>query len=302
MTSLLITGATVFTGEGPIHTRADVIVEDGLIAAVGPDLRAPEGAAVIEADGLFMTPGLIDAHTHLALPDVPERAEPHPDTPFHAARAASLCLSSGVTTVRDVGGNNHADLALSRAIRRGLVPGPHMICCGQAIVPTGGHIHYFCQEADGPEAVRAAARRQMKAGATWIKLMISGGIANVEEHPDEMHYTREEIAAAVEAAAERGAGHILAETAARQAAVVVAEIGRAVALAEAMAAGQTGMIAAGITDRAALAGALHGVIAAEAGIVGGGLGWQPGLPDAALRVGCTGRSGPRPETGFRRMR
>ena len=204
MTSLFITGATVFTGEGPVHTRADVAVEDGRIAAVGPDLKVPEGAEVIEADGLFMTPGLIDAHTHLALPDVPERPEPHPDTAFHAVHAASLALSSGVTTVRDVGGNNHADLALARAIKRGLVPGPRMICCGQAIVPTGGHIHYFCQEADGPDAVRAAARRQMKAGATWIKLMISGGIANVEEHPDEMHYTREEIAAAVEAAAARG--------------------------------------------------------------------------------------------------
>jgi len=204
MTPLFITGATVFTGEGPIHTRADVVVEDGRIAAVGPDLAPPAGATVIEADGHFLTPGLIDIHTHLALPDVPERDEPHPDTPFHAARAAALCLSSGVTTVRDVGGNNHADLALARAIRRGLVPGPRMLCCGQAIVPTGGHIHYFCCEADGPDAVRSAARAQMKAGATWIKLMISGGIANVEEHPDEMHYSREEIAAAVEAAAARG--------------------------------------------------------------------------------------------------
>ncbi len=204
MNSLFITGATVFTAAGPIHTRADVVVEDGRIAAVGPDLAAPEGARVIEADGLFMTPGLIDVHTHLALPNVPERGEPHPDTPFHAVHAASLCLSSGVTTVRDVGGNNHADLALARAIRGGLVAGPRMICCGQAIVPTGGHIHYFCQEADGPDAVRAAARRQMKAGATWIKLMISGGIANVEEHPDEMHFSREEIAAAVEAAGARG--------------------------------------------------------------------------------------------------
>ncbi|GGB37813.1 chemotaxis protein [Tistrella bauzanensis] len=82
-----------------------------------------------------------------------------------------------------------------------------------------------------------------------------------------------------EAAAERSAGRILAETAARQAAVIAGEIGRAVALAETMAAGQTGMVAADITDRTALAAALHGVIAAEAGVVGGGLGWQPGLPD-----------------------
>ncbi|MAM76395.1 methyl-accepting chemotaxis protein [Tistrella mobilis] len=82
-----------------------------------------------------------------------------------------------------------------------------------------------------------------------------------------------------EEAARLAADRILAETAAGQAAVVAEEIGRAVALAETMAAGQTGMLAAGTTDRAVLAAALHGVIAAEAGVVGGGLGWQPGLPD-----------------------
>lgn len=201
---LFIADAVIFTGTERGVFPGHVLVRDGLIEALGPDVARPADAEVLDAGGGFLMAGLIDAHTHLALPPVPERPEPHPDVPFHAVRAARTTLASGVTTVRDVGGNNHVDLALKRAIARGDTPGPRVIASGQAIVPTGGHIHYFCAEADGPDAVTAAARRQIKAGADWIKLMISGGIANIEEQPDELAFTAEEIAAAVNAAAARG--------------------------------------------------------------------------------------------------
>lgn len=65
--TVLIRGATVWT-QGPQGTlpTADVLVQDGRIAAVGPALSAPSGAAVIEAHGLHLTPGLVDAHSHIA--------------------------------------------------------------------------------------------------------------------------------------------------------------------------------------------------------------------------------------------
>jgi len=204
MNSIFIADAQVFTGTGAVLARAHVLIEEKRIAAVGPNLTRPAGARVIDAGGQFLLAGFIDVHTHLALPAVPERPEPHPDVPFHAVRAAREKLASGVTTVRDVGGNNHADLALKRAILRGDTPGPRLFASGRAIVPTGGHIHYFCEEADGVDAVTRAVRRQVKAGADWVKLMISGGIANVEEHPDQMAYSRDEIRAAVETARELG--------------------------------------------------------------------------------------------------
>lgn len=199
-----VVGATIFTGTGDMIPHGTVLIERGRIASVGPDGSVPRDATVLDADGLFLMAGFIDAHTHLALPDVPERREPHPSTPFLAARAAREKLASGVTTVRDVAGNNHVDLALRAAIRRGDVHGPTMLAAGKAISATGGHIHYWAREADGPDAVRQAVREQIKAGADLIKLMLSGGSANVGEQPERMQLQPDEIRVAVLEAREAG--------------------------------------------------------------------------------------------------
>lgn len=63
----LITHATVATGAGPILDNASVLMIDGEIAAVGRDLEAPEGAVVIDATGKWVTPGIIDTHSHLGV-------------------------------------------------------------------------------------------------------------------------------------------------------------------------------------------------------------------------------------------
>ena len=68
---LLLRGATVMTAAGPTLERADVLVQDGRIAAVGADLVAPPGAEVVDARGRFITPGLIDPHSHLGVYAVP---------------------------------------------------------------------------------------------------------------------------------------------------------------------------------------------------------------------------------------
>jgi imidazolonepropionase-like amidohydrolase len=66
-TSVLFRGATVWTcGESGILEKADVLVVDGKIAAVGPDLEAPEGCEVVDVTGKHLTPGLIDCHSHMA--------------------------------------------------------------------------------------------------------------------------------------------------------------------------------------------------------------------------------------------
>ena len=66
MTSILIRGGTVINAESSV--RADVLTQDGLIAAVGPDLQAPAGATIVDAGGAFVMPGGIDPHTHMELP------------------------------------------------------------------------------------------------------------------------------------------------------------------------------------------------------------------------------------------
>ncbi len=63
----LIRGATVFDGAGAELSNADVLMRDGRVVAVGPNLTAPEGANIIDASGKFVTPGIIDAHSHLGV-------------------------------------------------------------------------------------------------------------------------------------------------------------------------------------------------------------------------------------------
>ena len=69
----LIRGATVLTGTGTRLDNADVLIANGRIEAVGPNLSAPAGARVIEASGRWVTPGLIDVHSHLGVYREPRR-------------------------------------------------------------------------------------------------------------------------------------------------------------------------------------------------------------------------------------
>lgn len=63
----LIRGATVFDGVGGKFDNTDLLVRDGRIAALGQGLESPEGATVIEAEGRYVTPGVIDIHSHLGV-------------------------------------------------------------------------------------------------------------------------------------------------------------------------------------------------------------------------------------------
>lgn len=65
--TVVIRGATVLTAVGPALSNATVVLEGGKIAAVGSDVAVPSGARVIEGSGLWVTPGLIDTHSHLGV-------------------------------------------------------------------------------------------------------------------------------------------------------------------------------------------------------------------------------------------
>jgi dihydropyrimidinase len=91
--SLLVRGGTVVTADG--STRADVLCEGGRIAAVGPDLDVPAGAATVDAGGLLVMPGGIDPHTHMELPFMGTTAS---DDFFTGTSAA---VAGGTTTIID---------------------------------------------------------------------------------------------------------------------------------------------------------------------------------------------------------
>jgi imidazolonepropionase-like amidohydrolase len=64
---VLIAGATVLTGSGERLDNADVLLRDGKVAAVGTGLQAPADAIRIDGSGKWVTPGLIDVHSHLGV-------------------------------------------------------------------------------------------------------------------------------------------------------------------------------------------------------------------------------------------
>ncbi len=139
-TDLLITGATVLDGDGHRLDNADVLVHDGKIAAVGPHLPAKPGVTVIDAHGKWVTPGIIDVHSHdgtYAMPltsvdnqssDVSETATPEEEDTWilngiNTADSTFLyALQNGVTTMQVLPGST--PLMSGRAVTLHPIPAP----------------------------------------------------------------------------------------------------------------------------------------------------------------------------------
>jgi imidazolonepropionase-like amidohydrolase len=207
--SVVLSNCTVVDAEreNPL-ADAGVWARDGVITAVGPvdDVLATALAAdtprIIDLEGAYLAPGLINMHTHLS--DVSR--ETGRETPvtfaYRMAGHARRTVQAGVTTVRLVAEPHGVDFALRRAIDAGEVVGPRVFTAGRAIVCTGGHgfASSGTVEADGVDGMRQAVRGQLREGADLIKVMISGGIAGEHEGIDTPQLTKDELLAVVEVA------------------------------------------------------------------------------------------------------
>ena len=118
--------------------------------------------------------------------------------------AARQALGAGITTVRDLGGRGGVTFRLRDAIAAELIAGPRILAAGSPITITGGHCHFLGVEADGEPAVRAAARLQLKSGATCLKIMATGGRMTPGTNPGMAQYSVAELRAAVDEAHRAG--------------------------------------------------------------------------------------------------
>lgn len=205
------------TGAPPIADAA-LLVRDGRIEAVGPRVAVatPPGTEEVDLGSYTLLPGLIDAHVHLVGDPRPGSlaGTQHESDEWLLLRAianARAALAMGLTTVRDCGGRGTLVISLAKAIAAGLVPGPRIVSCGAPITTTGGHCHFLGLEAEGIEGVQRAVRQLHKAGADFIKVMVTGGGLTPGSNPRRSQYSLAELQAIAEDAhrlGKRVAGHV----------------------------------------------------------------------------------------------
>jgi imidazolonepropionase-like amidohydrolase len=208
---LILRNARLIDGTGEIWDRADIRVEDGCIREVSSGMVLDDHARTVDLAGKSVVPGLINCHTHvcgdrLDLPPGVTSMQLVAEYAVRGARWLEDALQNGVTTIRDVGGKAHVDLALKRMVEKGQLTGPRMRVAGRLICMTGGHGWYNQDgiEADGPNEVRKATRSQLKAGVDLIKVMATGGVLTAGTQPGAPQLSREEMAAAAEEAHKAG--------------------------------------------------------------------------------------------------
>jgi imidazolonepropionase-like amidohydrolase len=208
-------GTVVDPARGSSAKDQVILIEHGKILRIGAKVEIPPGAEIVDLSKEWVTPGLIDAHTHMTLTELESNA---PFESFYLNQSstlrglrgmhnAQLVLNQGFTTLRDVG--NSAEYAMSdvrRAIDAGWFIGPTIIDSGKIIAPFGGQSRdipprqgAFWQfeyiDADGPEEVRKAVRTNIYYGAGVIKLVADNNA---------YHYSIEEFRAAVDEAHRAG--------------------------------------------------------------------------------------------------
>jgi len=228
-TQILITDVAVFDGFAPsLSSGMNVLVEGNMIKEVSASAISAPGATVIDGSGKVMTPGLIDMHQHVML-FLPEGTASYQTRWDDAAGGAMAIqgmeehlLMKGFTTIRDLAGD---PLDLAKAIDMGLLRGPRIYSAGGAISQIGGHGDWAGRNVppellndhmdmtqrtqnswsvSGPDEVTQAVRHNLRRGAAFIKVMGGGGVASEFDPLDILGLAKDEVARAVEIAADNG--------------------------------------------------------------------------------------------------
>jgi len=186
----------------------------GMNAADGPfiiDIQGSRIAGVAKAAAsdatqvdlsteLTAVPGYIDCHDHIGIDIGDEHAQSVDDAPrimLRGARALAAMTRGGVTTIRDCGERPDVEPYWVEALGNGTIMGPRVIRSVTPICRTGGHAWYLGAQSDGVEEVKKAVRKNVRAGANFIKVMATGGFGTLGSSPTTPEYTAAELSALV---------------------------------------------------------------------------------------------------------
>lgn len=225
--NVVIQNVLIFDGKNQKVVSGNVWVEDNKIREVSASpIQVSGDVEMIDGQGKFLMPGLIDAHWHayLVANTMVDLLMAHSSyTQLRAGEEAGKTLLRGFTTIRDAGG---PVFGLKRAIDEGVITGPRIYPSGAIITETGGHgdfraVYDIPQPfdccglthtekigaalvADGVDAVTVAARNNLRLGASQVKLMAGGGVASLYDQLEDVQYFEDEIHTAVKAADDAG--------------------------------------------------------------------------------------------------
>lgn len=206
-----------------------IIISNGIIEQVGPNLKYGATDTVIDLSNAWVLPGLMDCHVHLTAnfnyrnPSIPDlyTTESNAYRALRGAYVARQYLENGFTTIKEIGNDaNYATADIIKAIRQGWTQGPTIFYAGKIIAPYGGqtsginieHEHLWDIEfidADSPDEIKKAVRKNIYYGANSIKL-----VADQQGY----YYDSADIKAAVDEAGKAGlkvTAHVMGGQAAR---------------------------------------------------------------------------------------
>jgi len=223
MSSFLFSGGRFLDPRrGELMDGIEVLTEGERVKEISDRPIKSAAATRLDLGGRTLMPGLIDGHLHVFLNEVnigALDAVPLTLLAINGAIALKNSLMRGFTSVRDTAGG---DFGIKAAVERGLIEAPRLFISGQALSQTGGHgdfrkrtqsglgcdccsgLAYTARIADGVPEVIKATRDELRKGADFIKIMVSGGVASQADPLESLQYRMDEIQAAVEEATNWG--------------------------------------------------------------------------------------------------
>ena len=193
-----------FTHGKLLDGTKDMQVQEGLcvltdgerISAIVPDGTPLDGYTVVDLQGRYLMPGLINMHVHLAGSGKPQKKQRDNEKLVKKIMGSALTravayrmvygfakdeLMSGVTTIRTVGGLGSFDTRLRDEIAAGKKTGPRILAANEGISVPGGHMAgSVAVAAHSTEEALAHLRECKKENVDIIKLMITGGVLDAK--------------------------------------------------------------------------------------------------------------------------
>ena len=215
---MLITNIKLFDGTSDnLIEDSSIWVEDNLIRYAGPSKKlrdVPDNIQTIDGNGLFIMPGMVEAHAHISYSDSgPLELDKAPveESMIKTIANARLMLGSGFTSAISFGSVHKIDVFLKEAIERGEIPGPRLLAGSKDISATGGNSDFYPDNVqivpeglgmirNGPWELRTAVRQLWKNGAEIVKVMIDGEIISLQGRPGDLGFTDEEVEVIVDEA------------------------------------------------------------------------------------------------------